>query len=164
MLVPIAITVPNWKEYTGIVSKHLNVSPRRGLDDSGIGTDSVASYLASLGWNTPPVTTLSNRRDVWKHVSASFIGEVSESILVAIVNRTELYITSETVKRDYLILVSGHMGLWVDAVINCCTDNAEPELRACFTSIYGYFCSAGFRLLWSKYESRRHSDGTLVFQ
>jgi len=164
---PLAMTQVHWPTFIKVCQEELGYSPTRGLDEVGIKPDAPCAFLAAIGMDNDPINQLRfghHTGTAWKHVSASFIATVSQKVLYQLDNYTDLQISGNKIaeSNDYLIIATGSIREWRDAVIRCCRIDSKlhKEIREMMNYVLVYFQESGFREVWHDCEKIGLEDGT----
>jgi len=103
------------------------------------------------------------RRGLFRHFFFSFSFILDEDELRELHQRTRLAIFSEKLRIEYLVIASGTMDQWHDAVFHGCQLDASYELRATLNIIYNMFLNMGFREAFP-YTKIDHQDETFTIK
>ena len=162
---PLSFTQANWEIYIKLCQEILGYSPTRGLDETGINAKSAPAFLATLDLKNQPRKNLARgvcKNNSFHHVHCGFILASDESFVFEILNYTELKVIFETHNRKTLVILTGSMFDWYKAILRCCSEEVSYDCRMYFNNIKDYFESAGFKDVWSRFETRLLVDGSLV--
>ena len=168
---PLAMTQVHWPTFIKVCQEELGYSPTRGLDEVGIKPDAPCAFLAAIGMDNKPLKQLRFGHQIgtaWKHVRASFIAVAPQKVLCQLDNYTDLQITGNKIEEssDYLIIMTGSMRDWRDAIIMCCRTDSRihKEIREMMNFCLVYFQESGFREVWHDCEKIGLEDGTFIIK
>ena len=161
-IAPLAVTCPDWQVYIKTVEEVLNINPIKGLGETFIKEGGPIAYLSSLDFQNRPLDFLRKNHEatsILEHVSISFICQL-ESVLI-----TKLIVKFS--KIDYLlhepiVIASGTMGTWHQAVIKGLHALQDKEIREFFHTIFGVFGYLGFIDLWANYKKSSGTDSYTI--
>lgn len=164
---PLAMTNVHWPTFIKMCQDELGYSPTRGLDEIGMKPDAPCAFLAAIGMDNKPLQQLRFGHHIgtaWRHVSASFIAVAKLKEVAYLSNYTDLRITFKRVDDDYLIIVTGDMQEWRDAIIKGCQSDHRSfkSLRQMMNYCLVHFQEGGFREVWHDCEKIGLEDGTFV--
>ena len=164
---PLSFTQPNWDSFIKVCQEVLGYSPTRGLDAEGIKVDSPSSFLGCLDLENQPKFSLRTgryRNNTFRHVHAGFIVIGQEEWVTEFACCTSLDISHKPNHKKCIIILSGTMEQWYDAIITCSSRLRSKEIRETINIIQKYFERGGFNELWSKHEKLYLADETFVLQ
>jgi hypothetical protein len=135
------------------------------LDQKKISLDRSSSFLLALtdlqGSTNDPLKEPS--KDL-RHLSFSFLVAASRSTIYDLLEATRLSVcsTKSLAKGILLVVVSGNLEEWHNAIINCSTKDASLSLRDLCNKFILQFDKQGFQNLWHRYMRSSHNDGTFL--
>jgi hypothetical protein len=156
----------DWKQFISTCRETVGYSPTRGLDACVSPTHKdPAAFLACIDLQNKPLEAIRHgyKRGLFRHFFFGFSFLLSENELRELHQRTRLALFSEASGRDYLVIASGTMDQWHDAVICMCQIDCLYELRVIFNTIYNLFLNMGFREAFP-YSKIEQQDGTFAIK
>lgn len=155
-LYPIAMTHGEMRPLIEVCQKHLGFSPTRGLDAAGLNpkTDP-AAFLAALSLDNRPLDTLRQGRavsNILSHSSLSFVAVLPPDVLIGLQSATRLKLHARQGKRDYVVIISGTMDEWHDALVAGCSRGANPDVRMLMSQALRFIEQTGFREVFQNYD------------
>ena len=162
---PLSITTPEWPTFINICQEELGYSPTRGIDSIGIKPDAPCAFLASLDMRNQPLLALRFENKAWNHFHASFIAVGSDTLLIEILVNTNLKVLyTQTENNTLLIILTGSILDWHDAIIKMSGPSINKEVSAVMNNCLVHLQEAGFRELWNEYDKIQLEDGTLTLR
>ena len=142
--------------------KHLGYSPTRGLDIEGLDMKDPSSYLGCLDFNNTPKKHMQEGSGAFRHFHISFIAALDEGMIMDISSSTSLRILAKRGKRKVLTILTGRMDEWYTAVLDCCTEESDQELRTLFNTVFEAFQRFGARHVFTSVSHRVLQVGTFI--
>jgi hypothetical protein len=159
---PLAITNVDWNTFVSFCQKHLGYSPTRGLDTEGMDVKDPSSYLGCLDFNNTPKKHMQEGSGAFRHFHISFVAALDEGMITDIASETNLRIFAKRGKRKVLTILTGSMDEWYRAVLDCCNENADSELRSLFNNVFEAFQRIGARHVFTSVSRQELQDETFV--
>jgi len=167
-ITPLATTTPHWETLIQYCNEYLGYSPTRGLDKNNLDMETPSSYLACLDLSNEPLKALSQGvfSKIFKHVSCSFIGLVSNRILQEIQKHADLEISLKYSDQEeaYVAIFTGDMRQWYMACVSLCQNAVNKDARLLFNIVLIYFEKAGYRGLWANYNKIYLKDESFILK
>jgi len=160
----LSLMQPNWRQFIDSVKEVLGYSPTRGLDAcAAITHRDPASWLACLDLRNEPLDAIRNgrQRGLFQHYFISFMFCCEEDTLVKLNEMTTVATVTAKVRHDYVVIASGTVQKWHDAVVSGCKIEVEWELRSITCGIYNLLLNMGFREAF-QYKKIDQRDGTFT--
>ena len=164
---PLSITQPNWEIFIKVSQDVLGYSPTRGLDADGLNPKSPCAFVASLDFNNKPklnLRTSAYKNNLLAHMHVSFIIIAHEDIIEDFAMYTNLKIIIKRNHKKHIIVLTGSMQDWYDAIIKCCAHIVHSEVRGSMNIIHQHLEKGGFHELWSRYTKVYMPDETYTLQ
>ena len=158
------ITKPaiNFETFLGLSEQALGYSPSRTVDSSPIDYSDVDKYLSCLA-------TLCGENEILPNLLA----HVSFSVIVCADDRDVLdilrlantaFVTVDTrVRGIQLVVMSGTLQQWKDAVKSGSSQRVEFNVRAFFNRVMAAFKDVGVDV-WKDFNCRQLNDNTLLLE
>jgi len=168
-IIPIAITQVNWEKFIHFYKECVGESPTRGLDNQKIPLKDPASFCASLGFDDNPLNTLRGSRDsenAKKHASFSVITNIDTELLIQILKYTELKCATKKAQAGILVVISGNILEWRDAIVAGCKEYSVFNLRVFMNQCHGILSSSKYREIFYNYSQVKcyKGDGTFILK
>jgi hypothetical protein len=162
---PLAITQGNWSVFIDTCQRILGHSPTRGIDLCHLEVGDPAAFLGSLTMENTPLETLREGGGVFAHFMSSFL-LVADSLAVCELARTCLRMWWQKGRRrdEHIIVVSGTMAEWKDAILQGCRTDAEIELRWIMNHVVMQFEQTGLREVFNGYRKKQLLDETFILE
>lgn len=164
-ILPLAITQVEWRVFIDVCQRVLGASPTRGIDASHLEIKDPAAYLGSLDMENKPLSAL---RDPFNaghsHYSISFIMVLDAEGVQSLFGTGLSLFTKEGNRRQCVVIATGTMAAWHNAVLSGCRIQASYELRFIMNCVAARFEQAGFREVFSHLKKNQIQDGTFIFK
>ena len=161
---PLSITSGDLATLQRVCNEVLGFSPTRALDKTHIKATDPAAFLACLDMEDRPLDALrqgKRRSGVFAHFSASLIAITPIDLVPKISNLGRLAIYSKEAKREAVVIMSGNMDAWYDAILSGCNKHVDPELRGVMTGCLHCFERVGLREIFSSLTHNTMPDGSV---
>jgi len=162
-VVPVAITTGDIATLQRVCQDVLGYSPTRALDKTHLKITDPAAYLGCLDMEDNPLDALrqgKRRSGIWSHFYATLLAVVPSDVAYQVVNLGHLKLHLKQGKRETIIVMSGSMDEWYDAILIGCNRSVDSELRAVTTGALHCFERVGLRELFSNLVHKIMPDGT----
>lgn len=162
---PVACTQVDWAAYADLSVEALGISPISILNGAAVSTESSSAFLSSLRLKNPKSTLFNGRFDgsLYNHAMYSFGVILDEyDTLIELQNRTNLDWIIHQTRKAYFCIVSGNVGQWHDAIINCCKECVLFETRLTANKFFLFFERAGYREIWINFRKKGLQDKTFT--
>lgn len=146
-----------------ICDEVLGFSPTRALDKTHLKVTDPAAFLACLDLEDRPLEALrqgKRRSGIYSHFFASLIAVVPNDVVPQVMNLGRLAIYSKEAKRESVIIMSGTMDNWYDAILAGCNKGVDTDLRSVMTGSLHCFERVGLREVFSDLTHKTMTDGT----
>lgn len=163
-IVPLSISMPEWKTFVSFCENHLGFSPTRGLDNIRMQLNDPISFLASLDLKNDPLNALREGGQHLDHYFLSFFMFVEHEHFLALVNNSSLRIMAHEAKRDYVLIVTGSIADWKASVIQGCSRRADKEYRILMNKVYDFFVIGRFKEVFSNFKRTQLNDKTFILE
>lgn len=159
--IPIVIPQIHWANYLSIANNVLGESISQSFDGAKIPTSSRA-FVVSLNDLSQTSPALDIDVAALKHLSYSFLTVLLEGAYTEIFETSRLEFTSSGSSRPglRLIVVSGNLLQWKEAVVFCSCSN-NPDVKLFGIRAKEFFESIGLADLWKHYSKISLPDRTL---
>ena len=140
------------------------------LEQLSFHGDKASEYLHLLArMEEPDVGILAAHREAGAllgHLHYGFLMGTTRNVAHELMRETRLNVTAVPSRRDEieLVLVSGDMIQWREAVINCCSGRVSFDLRERFTAILAEFDKLGFQQVFAGYKRKGQRDRTICLE
>jgi hypothetical protein len=161
-LIPIAITQGDLGQLTELCKEILGYSPTRGLDQAHLDAKDPASFLAVLDLSNNPLYALRHRGAIFEHISITFAVSLPNDVVISLSNIGRLKIHSKQGKRESVVILSGTMAEWYDAILVGCSKNTDTDIRMLMTQALHHFERFGFREVFNSFEHVVQPDTTII--
>ena len=161
---PLAITMGDLPMLQRICNEVLGFSPTRALDKTYLNVTDPAAFLACLDLEDKPLEALregKRRSGIYSHFFASLIAVVPNDVVSQVVNLGRLAIYSKEAKRESVVIMSGTMDNWYDAILSGCTKSVSYDVRAVMTGALACFEKVGLREVFAELVHKTMLDGTI---
>lgn len=164
-VIPISQTEINWAEYLGTLNDALNRSPTATIDSQSLEMNfSLSNYLSTLKEIMKPGSDpFRDASSLLDHVHVSFIVITTKETMLQLITETRLnFTTTETKHNDYyLAVVSGTLSQWRTAVLNCCAEFVNTDIRQFGTMVLNVFEQTKIRQFLDGLTRVPMADGTV---
>ena len=161
----------NWAELSQTTKSLYGQDAVAILDLHQVPRNSLLAPLATLlAIDTPQEKVIQELRKcphkVMKHVFLSFMGVLSVQTWIEIQTLSNLDVTANTTPSlgQYLILASGNLVTWREAIINGCTDAVSIAVRHFFNACLLQLEQAKLKVIWSDFIKSTRPDGTFILE
>ncbi len=147
----------NWNRYLQSAKQLLKRSVTSILDENRLSPDNLGSFVVTLGEifteETNPNEIIAHGNTLLEHVSLGFLCVLSDSLLLDIMECTNLSISSieSDVRNVRIVMVSGNLLIWQQSIINALTGLAQDEYRSLFNEFMKEFEKRKLSALWNDY-------------
>lgn len=142
----------------------LGRSPSRKLDSQGKSIDNASGYLTILAAlkneDIDQNTVLEDPGHLLAHCYFTFMIACDNITILELMEKSRLVIQKIEVRNGCLAIVAGTLEQWRTAIINCCSEQSDFNLRLLFDKILLIFESEGLGKLWSRYGKKTLADQT----
>jgi hypothetical protein len=161
MIRPLCIPQTNWQAFIGACQAVLGYSPTRGLDEGIFPKhNDPPAFLGCLDLENKPLEAL-QKRELYKHVSLSFIGDFSNTEILYLTKYTNLNIYYRGLYDEHIGILSGTLDQWLDSILIGCSARVEKPMREIMNETYDQFCVLGFKSIF-KTRKKQYVDGTFI--
>ncbi len=155
----------DYDTFLATTSKGLGRSLTRKLDSQGKDVKTLSSFLVMLAemklQNTEPMTALVKAGSNLQQAFYSFLVISESDTLFQLMEQTPLSVQSAVCTNGLrLAVVAGNLEVWRTAIINCCSDSIQYELRDVMDKILLLFETEGLGRIWENYSKKPLSDNT----
>lgn len=160
---PIGMQQVDWRTFIKVCQDTLGESPTRGLDEAGMDPKDPASFVAVLGFDHKPLETLRTAIDsahLLGHYHMSCVAVGDEDMVDALYRYSNLAVAEKRKGAKRLVVVSGTVATWFDALRMGCREDREADYRVMLNTVYDLFCSTGFREVFWNLNKIMLSDGS----
>lgn len=169
LVLPIGLTVIDFQSYLKEVKRAVGRAPCVGIDTNGTNLKDLAKYTASLAEfqdssNTNTSRTLSRPGAHLKHTFFSFLIVSTNSVTRYITENTDLDIITSREDDVCVLVASGNLQVWKNAVVICLDKNTTKRVRETFTLIRSFFTQFGLDSIWSEYRRKTMPDTTYFLE
>ena len=136
-----------------------------GIDNSPRNLSDAEKFISIVDAMRQPGAPASLPRDLLKHVTFSVLTVADERDMLDIMQICSGMATTlaDTKARGIMVVVTtGTLDQWRDAVSNGCGPNVPHEVRAGFNQIHSLFVSAGLGSIWKGYKQMNDDSGTFL--
>jgi len=161
---PLAITQVDWPGYIDFCIQHTGKSPTHNLDAFYMKPDNLGAFMASLQDGRDPRQILRHEARVLNHISLSFMIHCSFDTLAEIVtwDLSTLYYTAG--RNDALIIASGSMKQWKEAILLVCIPGTDFESRAIMNKCLLFMEKAGLSEVFGSCKKESLQDETFILK
>lgn len=169
LVLPLGMTVVNWQEYLQVVKRAVGRAPCQGVDTSGANLSDLAKYTASLAEfanaeETDATGALARPGPHLRHTFYSFLSVTSNAVALYVAEGTDLDVLSTPHEEGRVLIMSGNLHVWKDAVLTCLDKSAPRRVREMFNIIRSCFTDLGLDYVWSEYRRRQMPDHTYFLE
>jgi len=162
----ILISAPSvdFRTFLGLSHKVLGRSPATSSDACRRELSDAEKFLSCLAALRDPLAAAGLPPHLLAHVSFSaLIGADDRDMFDILQCCAGLpFVTAETTVRGVrIVVVTGTLAQWRDAVASGCGKGVTPSVRHCFNKLYGLFTASGLNV-WGDYQTRQASDQTFL--
>lgn len=162
-IIPIFWTTADWGPYLLAAKKALGRDLLGGYQRSTLASILVSLVSLRDEETITPSEAIMRSGFVLKHASLSFMVMTVPEALLAILEDTDLVVTSVNGGPGLrLAVVTGDLERWKEAVIRGCSRGADRSLRAFTSACLPYLEQQGLSLIWSDYQKEMSPDGTVL--
>ncbi len=156
-----------------IASQGAGLSLTYKTDRSPIRFSEDAQYLIALANLTGASAQDLAAIDILRNLPRRYLDALAYTMIVAcdhevaieLQDNTELQVFGRDVGAGYLVLVTGPLSYWHDAVVyNLLTDERSFGFRLLMDKVLLGFEKIGLGELWSNYQKRTHRDQTFLLE
>ena len=141
---PLAFMQTNWREFIEMSQDILGLSPTRGLDEGLFPKhNDPAAILACLDFENKPQEAML-KAELHKHFFMSMIGELNKDEILLLTKYTNLSIYHKGRHERFIVIASGTLNVWLDAIDAKCDDYRFKKVQA---DIHQQCCILGFKPL-----------------
>lgn len=164
-LVPISGNGIDWKSFLSSSKELLGRNPTNGIDEKYHELKhnlpdyiSVLKEIFNEGSNP-----FDDAGSLLNHVSLSFLLIATRQATLSIINHSRLVFSTTESKHDdyYLSLISGDLSQWRVAIVNCCSDEVNYDIRLFGNKILEFMERNGLYQFLSGMKKINMGDGTI---
>ena len=152
-----------WQVYIRTCKEVLGLDPSKAIDAAGLSTKKSSAFIASLGFTDNPRHYLKHARRSLEHCSATFIGDLKTRDLLQL-HCTHLSIWSKEHPLGHLVIASGNMAEWQQAVLMGCRNCTSVSYRKHMTEVYLALEATGYGIIWSDYKKEVINPDEIIFK
>lgn len=159
-MIPLTASNVNWTNYLKDVAELASHSVTQGIDAYNYKLSDLARVIASFGEfregsKQNPIEVIRNANDFLNHLHFGFLIWGKMSSAITIMERTDLEIILKRIKGGCIIVASGTLNVWKNAIITILSDSdIQDELQWIFSQCFDCFCSLGLEDIW--YDFTKH--------
>ncbi len=156
-IINVSYTNVDWNRYLLAAKQLLKRSVTSILDENRLSPDNLGSFVVTLGEifteETNPNEIIAHGNTLLEHVSLGFLCVLSESLLLELMENTNLSISStpSDLSQIRIVMVSGNLLIWQQSIINALTGLANNEYRSLFNEYKLELEKKKLGSLWNDY-------------
>lgn len=169
-IIPVTCTQVDWSRFVSGTNRLINRSPTRELDNASVQPGLPQHFIPALGEfackGTTPTQAMKHGELILKHMMFGFLVACPHPLTFQIVtsgHNLDVLMTEPSRGKENFI-ISGNLATWKSAIINGCSDHAEPESREFYNAMWTFFNSFGLGEIFASHRRKDLKDTTWALE
>lgn len=107
-----------------------------------------------------PLEALREDRHILEHFMVSFLCILDDALIQTIATRTRLRMIQRATRKEHVVILTGTMSEWLDAIVSGCQENDDYDFRWVMNYIMIHLERVGFKEIFHNWDKHFLQDKT----